>query len=165
MWHVKRDMWHVTCDTWHVTRDMWHVTRDTWHVTQDTWHMTHRRALSGGVERGTNERPGIWSCDLWANERPGKKIAWGGDKQTNRQTDGHCDSMTELARYFFVMHNLVFSLPCILVTLLLVSPSSRNTIAKFSSQTVSQDLSSAPPPDKQASYSLAVTHRRSLNCK
>ena len=21
----------------------------------------------------TNERPGIWSCDLWANERPRKK--------------------------------------------------------------------------------------------
>ena len=21
----------------------------------------------------TNERPGIWSCDLWANERPQKK--------------------------------------------------------------------------------------------
>ena len=54
---------------------MWHVTCDMWHVTRDTWHMPHMRSLSGGVERGTNERPGIWSCDLWANERPprGKK--------------------------------------------------------------------------------------------
>ena len=27
----------------------------------------------GGGEGGlTNERPGIWSCDLWANERPQK---------------------------------------------------------------------------------------------
>ena len=40
--------------------------------------MTHRRALSGGVERGNNERPGIWSCDMWANERPGNKFHWEG---------------------------------------------------------------------------------------
>ena len=48
----------------------------------------------------TNERPGIWSCDLWANERPGKKLhGEGTDTQTNRQTDGYRDSMTESAQW------------------------------------------------------------------
>ena len=47
--------------------------------------MTHRRALSGGVEMGTNERHGIWSCDLWANEKKGTYI----------HADGHRYSMTE----------------------------------------------------------------------
>ena len=28
-----------------------------------------------------------------------EKIAWGGDKQTDRQTDGHCNSMTESAQW------------------------------------------------------------------
>ena len=53
--------------------------------------MTHRGALSGGVERGTNERPGIWSFDLWADERPGKKLHGEG---TNRQTDKQTDIAT-----------------------------------------------------------------------
>ena len=35
-------------------------------------------ALSGGLERGTNERPGIWSCDQYANERHGNKFHWEG---------------------------------------------------------------------------------------
>ena len=62
--------------------------------------MTHKRALLGGVERGTNERHGIWSCDLWANERPKKKLhGEGTDIQTDRQTDGHCDSMTGSAQW------------------------------------------------------------------
>ena len=43
-------------------------------------------ALSGGVERGTIERPGIWSCDLWANERPGNKFHWVGT-DTHTHTD------------------------------------------------------------------------------
>ena len=45
----------------------------------------------------TNERPGIWSCDLWANERPKKKLHL--KAQTDRQTDGHGDSMTESAQW------------------------------------------------------------------
>ena len=42
------------------------------------------------MERGTNERPWIWSCDLWANERPGNKFHW---EVTDKHTHGHCDSM------------------------------------------------------------------------
>ena len=87
-------------DTWHVACYTWHVTRDTWHVTEDTWHMTHRRALSGGVERGTNERPGIWSCDIWANERPRKKLHGEGTvRQTDKKTNGYRDSLTESAQW------------------------------------------------------------------
>ena len=53
---------------------------------------------------GTNEMPGIWSCDLWANEMPQKKLhGEGTDRQTNRQTDkqtdGHRDTMTESAQW------------------------------------------------------------------
>ena len=44
----------------------------------------------------TNERPGIWSCDLWANERPQNKLHL--MAQTNRHTDGHGGSMTDLAQ-------------------------------------------------------------------
>ena len=42
---------------------------------------------------------GIWSCDLRANEMPKKITAPMAqtDKQTNRQTDGHGDSKTNLA--------------------------------------------------------------------
>ena len=41
--------------------------------------------LSGGVERGTNKRPVIWSCDLWANERPGNEFHWEGtDTQSEK---------------------------------------------------------------------------------
>ena len=39
----------------------------------------------GGLERGTNERPGIWSCDLWANES--LEINFTGRGQTHGQTD------------------------------------------------------------------------------
>ena len=57
-------------------------------------------ALSGGVERGTNERPGIWSCDLWANERPGNKLRLEGTcMHAYIHTDGHRDSMTESAQW------------------------------------------------------------------
>ena len=55
--------------------------------------MPHRRALSGGVERGTNERPGIWSFDLWVNERPGNKFLWEGK---NRHTDRHTHGQTDI---------------------------------------------------------------------
>ena len=58
--------------------------------------MTHRRALSGGMERGTNERPEIWSCDLWANERPQNKFHLEG---TDKHTHGHRDSLTESAQW------------------------------------------------------------------
>ena len=44
----------------------------------------------------TNERPGIWSCDLWANERPRKKL--NPMAQTGKHTDGHGDSMTDPAQ-------------------------------------------------------------------
>jgi hypothetical protein len=30
------------------------------------------------VTKVTNERPGIWSCDLWADERPVNKFQWEG---------------------------------------------------------------------------------------
>ena len=56
--------------------------------------MTHRRALLGGVERGTNERPGIWSCDLCANKRPQNSLTVKGG-----HTDGHRKSMTESAQW------------------------------------------------------------------
>ena len=59
--------------------------------------MTHRRALSGGVERGTNERAGIWSYDLWANGRPGNKLRWEG--YAYMPAGGHRDSMTESAQW------------------------------------------------------------------
>ena len=36
----------------------------------------------------TNERPGIWSCDLWANERPQNKF------HSHRQTDVGTDIAT-----------------------------------------------------------------------
>ena len=52
--------------------------------------MGGRGGLLEGMERGTNERPGIWSYDLWANERPEKKFHWEG-------TDGYVDSLTKLA--------------------------------------------------------------------
>ena len=45
----------------------------------------------------TNERRGIWSCDLRANERPKKKLHV--MAQTDRQTNGHGDSMTESAQW------------------------------------------------------------------
>ena len=69
---------------------MWHVTRDMWHVTCDpqgpTW------ALSGSVERGTNERPGIWSCDLWRRPLQCKEMS--SSQGTYRQTDRHTDIAT-----------------------------------------------------------------------
>ena len=37
------------------------------------------------------------SCDLRADERPKKTASDDADRQTNKQTDGHRDSMTELA--------------------------------------------------------------------
>ena len=63
--------------------------------------MTHRRALSGGVERGTNERPGIWSFDLWANERLEINFTGRGRTyiHTYRHTDGHRDSMTDSTQW------------------------------------------------------------------
>ena len=45
----------------------------------------------------TNERPGIWSCDLRANERPRQKLY--PMAHTDRQTHGHGDSMTESAQW------------------------------------------------------------------
>ena len=54
-----------------------------------SWH--EGGALSGGPFRGTNERPGIWSCDLWANERPGNNFHWEG---TDTRTNGHKDILT-----------------------------------------------------------------------
>ena len=89
---------------------MWHVTRDMWHVTCDpqgpTW------ALSGGVERGTNERPGIWSCDLWRRPLQWKEMSssQGTDVQTYRQTHGHRDSMTESAQWADSVKILTFDL-------------------------------------------------------
>ena len=41
--------------------------------------------LPGGVEKGTNERPGIWSCDLWANKRPGNIFHWEGTDSENKK--------------------------------------------------------------------------------
>ena len=75
-------MWHGTCDP-----------------QGSTW------TLSGGAERGTNERPGIWSCDQWRRPLQGKEMSssQGTDtnthRQTDRQTDGHRDSMTESAQW------------------------------------------------------------------
>ena len=79
-------MWHMTCDMWHVTCDMWHVTCD---PQGPTW------ALSGGVERGTNERPGIWSCDLWRRPLQCKEMS--SLQETYRHADVHTYTHTDMA--------------------------------------------------------------------
>ena len=81
------------------------------------------RALSGGVERGTNERPGIWSCDLWANERPGNKFHWEGTYiHSHIHTDGHRNSMTESAQWADSVKSICKTAPA---TLCLVNTKSK----------------------------------------
>ena len=53
--------------------------------------LKRKKKKNGRVENiffSTNERPGIWSCDLWANERPQNKF------HTNRRTNGRTDIAT-----------------------------------------------------------------------
>ena len=62
-------------------------------------------SCQAGREGGfTNERPGNWSFDLRANERPPIKFHWEGTtfniqhSTFNTQSDGHHDSMTDPAQ-------------------------------------------------------------------
>ena len=46
----------------------------------------------------------MWPVGQW---EASKKIAWGGDTQTDRQTDGHRDSMTESAQWADSVKNIL----------------------------------------------------------
>ena len=61
------------------------------HVSHVTCHVSHVTFFFS-----TNERPGIWSCDLYANENPRKKMH--PMAQTHRQKNGHGYSMTDPAQ-------------------------------------------------------------------
>ena len=65
------------------------MTRDTWHVTHDTWHMTPTH---------THTPPQIWGDVKKTSPKKLHPMAQT-DKQTDRQTSGHGDSMTESAQW------------------------------------------------------------------